>query len=146
MKTLLPYLLVPVLLLGCRVNSTDDQGTGDQSTSEGIAVKLTADRNPAFMETTTLSCTYEVAYPILPEGRDDYVVTGHFVLPRTHFLITSGDSSWVDTVKVNTSREHRVVVQAIKRGNWLVDAFASSIIVDKVSVIGGEDSVELHVN
>jgi hypothetical protein len=37
------------------------------------------------------------------------------------------------------------VVQAIERGDWLVDALARSVIEEGVSVIGGRDSIELHV-
>lgn len=132
------------LLVGCGGDSANGL-TDAHSTNNGIEVSLAVDRHPNVMETVTLTCSYEVDYPYLPEGRDDYVVKGHFVLPVTHFTVVSGDSSWVDTVMVNTRSEHYVVVQAIKPGDWLVDALATSVIEESVSVISGGASVEVHV-
>jgi len=144
MKTAaLTICAVFALLLACDDSPTIDD---DGNTSQGIKVNLTADRDPSFMETVTLTCQYEVKYPILPVGRDDYIVTGHFVLPSTHFTVLSGDSSWVDTVGVNIQRQHSVTVRAIMRGNWLVDVLATSVIEDSVSTIGGGDSIELSVD
>jgi len=95
------------------------------------------------METATLSCTYKVVAKILPVGRDDYVAEGHFVYPNFSFV--SGDSSWEDTLRVNETRSHQVVVRALARGDWLVDASVKSVIEENIMAISGSGSVELHV-
>ncbi len=135
--------IVAVIFIGCADSSTDI--AGGSSTNDGIDVDLTASQNPAYMQTTTLTCAYRVDANTVPRGRTECVVDGHFVLPITHFTVESGDSSWVDTVSVNTVRQRQVVIRAIKRGDWLVDAFATSVISEGVSVIGGGDSIELRV-
>ncbi len=136
-------LIAASIFMACS-DSTSDVDDGG-STNSGINVQLTASGHPDYMQTTTLRCTYEVDGNAVPPGRTECVVNGHFDLPITHFAVESGDSSWVDTVTVNTVHQRQVVIRAIKKGDWLVDALATSTIEEGVSVISGAASIELRV-
>ena len=125
-------------------DTTGGDGKGTHEGTSPIQVDIVADRSPAYMQTATLSCTYKVISERLPAGRNDFVAEGHFAFANS-FAFVSGDSSWVDTLKVNEVSNHQVVVRAVMRGDWLVDALVSSVIQENVTTIGGGDSVELHV-
>lgn len=139
------FLLLIATTLAAVLMAACDDGSPEVPADPGIAVKLTADRSPSYMGTATLSCSYKVTSHLVPVGRDDYIAEGHFAFPSTHFAVVSGESSWVDTLRAQEVRNHKVVVKALVRGDWLVDALVRSVIEDSVTIIGGGDSIELHV-
>jgi hypothetical protein len=137
-------LFVALALLAC-----GDDGSApvddSSSTNSGIDVYVSMDHRPDVNETATISCLYEVDYPTQPLGRSDYIVNGHFVIPSSRFRVVSGDSSWVDTVLVNTRRTHSVTVRATKAGEAFIDVFATSVIEEGYTVISGAASIFVRV-
>lgn len=106
-----------------------------------VRVTIMADRcGITYGETMTFTCTYYVHEDHLPS----YVTDGHFRIPRNAFTIVSGESSWVDTVLVNETRKHKVVVRPIVRGDLVADAVVIAPI-DSFNAVRGSDSIELHV-
>jgi hypothetical protein len=106
-----------------------------------LKVTITADKcDITYPGTTTLTCTYYVSEDYLPS----YVASGYFKVPPTAFTVVSGDSSWVDTVLVNETRKHKVVIRPIVRGDLLADAIVIAPL-DSFGGIRGVDSVELYV-
>lgn len=95
------------------------------------------------MGTAVLTCSYWIPETTtLPDTV--YIAEGNFSF-SPNFALVSGDSAWIDTVRVNEHRTHKVTVRALVRGDWLVDAGVHSVVEPDVWVIGGGRSIELHV-
>lgn len=111
-------LIIAMYVVGC----SDSSGPGDSTPpSSDATLVLFADRSPALGETTTLTARYSIDYPPVRSDTLTWVASGHFTV-RTPFVIESGASTWVDTVRSFANREHSVVIRATQRGQFLVDA------------------------
>lgn len=134
------FLLADLIVCAIACGSGDD--VWHVNTSDGlIRVSIAADKHRVNLGgTITLTCTYHVADPYLPS----YVTNGHFKVPPTVFTVVSGESSWVDTVLVNETRKHKVVIRPIVRGDLLADAIVYAEI-DSFSGYRGGVSVYFSV-
>jgi hypothetical protein len=128
---------------GSSSNVTGD-GSGNKPAS-GMLVQVSADRDPPYQGDVVLTCSCEVDYPMTATYGDMYVVHGHFNAPPPTFAFVSGDSSWVDTVKVLTTNKHSAVFRAMRRGRYYADVYAYSVLVEGKLTIGGVGSVLLDV-
>jgi hypothetical protein len=127
MRTLSRTLVAGVILTGiagCLFDSKDDD-TG--SMTPPISIGLSATRQPAYMDTTTITCKYSVDYPEDRADKRTFVARGRFYLDRATpaFIAVEGESSWVDTVTSYEARSHAVVLKALKRGWFPFEAVVS---------------------
>lgn len=106
-----------------------------------MRVTIAADKcDITYPGTMTLTCTYHVFEDYLPS----HVTNGHFKIPPTVFTVVSGESSWVDTVLVNETRKHKVVIRPLVRGDLLADAIVIAPI-DSFNAVRGAASVYFSV-
>ncbi len=98
-----------------------------------VDVNLSVDHIPGYLETAVITCEYTVVVKPDWNPSGTWIVDGEYMAWRNNFEFVSGDSAWIDTVITQETRQHSIVVKAIRKGMVGLDGVVSAWAPDSIA-------------